>query len=965
MYPSKDVIFYSADVHSNDIARSRMEVFKQFLEEKKGTVILSIDGLVDKLLSPALIKESVIEVMTGEVLETKNLGQKLVYMGYKRVDQAESRGQFTIRGGIIDIYPLTEKEMVRIELWGDEVDSIRNVNSETQRSTNEIESVSIYPAREIVVTDDSIAGAIKSIKKDYDKTAKFFDKGEGEYRSRLESHYEDLIYKVKGEGNFNGIEGNVHYYYKDLVTLFDYFDKPILYLDEPLRIKDRLKSLHKEFGESMRSRYEKGYLLKSQVDVLHKDSELIHQMEKFPVVNLSTLSHKDGLIHPKHKVEMQVRSVSPYHNSFDLLIKDIQSWVNRNYKVMLLSASKTRANRMIEMLRDRDIKAYPLFDMNKEMTDGMVAVSYGSLHKGFEYPQIQMVVLTETELVGKQKKKRRKKFKDGKKLSGFNELKPGDYVVHENHGVGVFKGIEKIEIDGIGKDFIKISYKDDGNLYVATTQLDVIQKYISAEGKKPRINKLGTSEWKKTKARVKGAVEEIAKDLTVLYAKRESKIGHIYGADTMWQKEFEEMFPYDETDDQLTAIDDTKKDMESKKIMDRLICGDVGYGKTEVAIRAAFKAVQDGKQVAYLVPTTILAQQQYNNFVQRMKDFPVSVEMLSRFRTAKEQKKIIEDMRKGLVDIVIGTHRLVSKDITFNDLGLLIVDEEQRFGVKHKETIKTMKDTVDVITLTATPIPRTLHMSLIGIRDMSVLEDPPEERHPIQTYVLEYNDELVKDAIYRELARNGQVYYVHNRVKDIDEVAAKIAKAVPEANVSFAHGQMSERELENIMFDFIGGNIDVLVATTIIETGLDISNVNTMIVNNADHMGLSQLYQLRGRVGRSNRVAYAYLMYKRDKVLREIAEKRLEAIREFTEFGAGFKIAMRDLEIRGAGNLLGAKQHGHMDAVGYDLYCKMLEKEVNALKDDTTVTEDFETLVDINIDAYIPGTYIDDEIRKN
>lgn len=964
LYPAKDVIFYSADVHSNDIAQARMNVFRQLMEEKKGTVILSADALVDRLLSPERIKETVIECMVGENLETTGLGQRLIYMGYKRVEQVENRGQFTIRGGIIDIFPLTERDMVRIELWGDEVDSIRKVNAETQRSTTSLEAVSIYPAREIVVTDAGIKAAIKNIEKDFKATLKAFDGADPEYRERLERHYDDLIYKVKGEGNFNGIEGNVHYYYDDLVTVFDYFDEPMVFLDEPLRVKERFGTLFGEFNESMRGRYEKGYLLKKQVDVLHRESELIKQMEKRPLVILSTLSHKESLIHPKHKVEVQVRSTNPYHNSFDMLIKDIKYWLDHNYRIMLLSASKTRAERMSNMLRDRDIKAHTMFDKDGELAPGVVTVSYGSLHKGFEYPQIQTVVLTETELVGKQKKKRKKKFKDGKKLQSFNDLKPGDYVVHENHGVGVFKGTEKIEIDGIAKDFIKISYKDDGNLYVATTQLDVIQKYISAEGKKPRINKLGSSEWKKTKARVKGAVEEIAKELTTLYAKRESKKGHQYAKDSMWQQEFEEMFPYDETDDQLTAIEETKKDMESDGIMDRLICGDVGYGKTEVAIRAAFKAVQDGKQVAYLVPTTILAQQQYNNFVQRMKDFPVKVEMLSRFRTASEQRKIIENLRKGLVDIVIGTHRLVSKDIIFKDLGLLIVDEEQRFGVKHKETIKHMKDTVDVITLTATPIPRTLHMSLIGIRDMSVLEDPPEERHPIQTYVLEHNDELIKDAIYRELGRNGQVYYVHNRVKDIDEVAAKIAKLVPEANVSFAHGQMSERELENIMFDFIGGNIDILVATTIIETGLDISNVNTMIISNADHMGLSQLYQLRGRVGRSNRVAYAYLMYKRDKVLREVAEKRLEAIREFTEFGAGFKIAMRDLEIRGAGNLLGAKQHGHMDAVGYDLYCKMLEKEVNALKSDSEVEATFDTVVDINVDAFVPGTYIEDEIRK-
>ena len=964
LYPSKDLIFYSADVHSNDIAAARMKTYKALIEEGKGTVVLSIDGLLDRLLERTVLEDSIIRCKVGSVLPTDTLGLKLIYMGYKRVDQVENRGQFTIRGGIIDIFPLTEKEMVRIELWGDEVDAIRKVNSETQRSTDPLDQVDIYPAREIVVNDEAIKRAVKAIDKDYKSTTTSFQAAPQEVLDRLQRQYEDLRHRIKSEGNFNGIEGNVHYYYKKLVSLLDYFEAPVVYLDEPARINERLDNLNKEFGESMRGRYEKGYLLKSQIDVLHNRSSLVKQMEHQPVVSLSTLDHKDVFVHSPYKVEMLVRSVNPYHNSFDSLIKDMTYWLEHDYRIMLLSGSKTRANRMVEMLRERDIKAYTYFEQEGAIEKGTVAVSYGSLHKGFEYPHIRLVVMTETELVGKAKKKRKKKFKDGKRIDSFSELKPGDYVVHENHGVGVFKGVEKIEIDGIAKDFIKISYKDDGNLYIATTQLDVIQKYVSAEGKKPRLNKLGTGEWKKTKARVKGAVEEIAKDLVALYAKREAKEGHIYSEDTLWQKEFEEMFPYDETDDQISAIEETKKDMESRRIMDRLVCGDVGYGKTEVAIRAAFKAVQDGKQVAYLVPTTILAQQQYNNFVQRMKDFPVKVEMLSRFRTPREQKKIMEDMKKGLVDVIIGTHRLLSKDIGFRDLGLLIVDEEQRFGVKHKEGIKQMKETVDVLTLTATPIPRTLHMSLIGIRDMSVLEDPPEERHPIQTYVMEHNDELIKDAIYRELGRQGQVYYVSNRVKDIDEVAAKISLMVPEANVSFAHGQMSERELENIMFDFINGDIDVLVATTIIETGLDISNVNTMIIQDADRMGLSQLYQLRGRVGRSNRVAYAYLMYKRDKVLREVAEKRLEAIREFTEFGAGFKIAMRDLEIRGAGNLLGARQHGHMDAVGYDLYCKMLEKEVSALKNHGVVAEDFETTIELSVDAFIPPTYIGDEVRK-
>ena len=544
------------------------------------------------------------------------------------------------------------------------------------------------------------------------------------------------------------------------------------------------------------------------------------------------------------------------------------------------------------------------------------------------------------------------------------DLNIGDYVVHENHGLGVYKGIEKIEVDKVEKDYIKIEYSGGDNLYILATQLDMIQKYAGADAKRPKLNKLGGQEWHRTKSRVRGAVKDLAEDLLKLYAARQSQEGFAYGPDTIWQREFEEAFPYEETDDQLSAIEATKKDMESKRIMDRLICGDVGYGKTEVAIRAAFKAVQDGKQVALLVPTTILAQQHYNTFVQRMKDYPVVIRTMSRFRTKTEQAETVKELKKGMVDILIGTHRILSKDIEFKNLGLLIVDEEQRFGVAHKEKIKKLRENVDVLTLSATPIPRTLHMSLIGIRDMSTLSEPPMDRMPVQTYVMEYNEEMVREAIAREIGRGGQVYYVFNRVNGIVEMTAAIQKLAPDAEVAFAHGQMSERELEKVMYRFINGEIDVLVSTTIIETGLDISNVNTMIIHDADRLGLSQLYQLRGRVGRSNRTAYAFLLYRRNTVLREVAEKRLAAIREFTEFGSGFKIAMRDLEIRGAGNLLGQQQSGHMESFGYDLYCKMLNEAVLKLKGETVTKDDFETVMDLNLDAYIPASYIKNEIQK-
>ena len=646
-----------------------------------------------------------------------------------------------------------------------------------------------------------------------------------------------------------------------------------------------------------------------------------------------------------------------------MLTQDLKRLKRNGYRVVLLSGSRTRARRLAEDLRDYDLSSYYSEDMEREVQPGEIMTAYGHITEGYEYPLLKFTVIAESDIFGNVKKKKKRKIYEGRKIQSFSELKPGDYVVHENHGLGIYQGIEKIEVDRVAKDYMKIAYDKGGNLYIPATQLDLIQKYASADAKKPKLNRLGSQDWVKTKTRVRGAVKEIAKDLVELYAARQNQEGFVYGKDTVWQKEFEEMFPFEETEDQLLAIEAVKRDMESPKIMDRLICGDVGYGKTEIAIRAAFKAVQESKQVVYLVPTTILAQQHYHTFQQRMRDFPVRVDLMCRFRTSAQQKKTIEDTKKGLVDIVIGTHRVLSDDLKFKDLGLLIIDEEQRFGVQHKEKIKKLKENVDVLTLTATPIPRTLHMSLIGIRDMSVLEEAPQDRMPIQTYVMEYNDEMVREAIERECARSGQVYYVYNRVEDIAEIAAHIQKLVPDVNVAFAHGQMREQELERIMCDFIDGEIDVLVSTTIIETGLDISNVNTMIIHDADRLGLSQLYQLRGRVGRSNRMAYAFLLYRRDKMLKEIAEKRLAAIREFTDLGSGFKIAMRDLEIRGAGNLLGAQQHGHMEAVGYDLYCKMLNEAVKHLKGEME-EEDYTTTIDLNIDAYIPDTYISNEYQK-
>lgn len=969
LYPAKDLLFYSADIHGNLMTRQRMQVIKHLIEDESGVVITTVDGLMDRLLSLSELKNHLIYLKSGQILDIEMMKKRLVSLGYERMAQVEGMGQFSIHGGIIDIFSITEELPWRIELWDDEIDSIRSFDIESQRSIDRIDNITIYPATELVVENEQIeAGIIK-----LEKEAKKYEEGLREQMKTEEAHRIHGIIHELTEGLREGWQaGNkdafISYFSENTVSFMEYFtpEKSAVFMDEPGRLKEKSETVEAEFRESMIHRLEKGYLLPGQTELLYQARETLAKVQRKNTMIISGLEQKFPGIVPLKRYNMTVKNVSSYQNNFEMLIKDLKRWKKEKYRIILLSGSRTRASRLAGDLREYDLSAFCTDDSARDVLPGEILVTYGNLHRGFEYPLIKFLVITEGDMFGAEKKKRKKKKTsyEGKRIQSFSELSVGDYVVHEDHGLGVYKGIEKIERDMVTKDYIKIEYGDGGNLYLPATRLDGIQKYAGADAKKPKLNKLGGTEWKKTKTRVRGAVENIAKDLVELYAARRDAVGFQYGEDTVWQREFEEMFPYEETDDQLDAIEATKADMESTKIMDRLICGDVGYGKTEIALRAAFKAIQEGKQVVYLVPTTILAQQHYNTFVQRMKDFPVRVDMMSRFRTASEQKKTLEDLKKGLVDVVIGTHRVLSKDVIFKNLGLLIIDEEQRFGVTHKEKIKKIKENVDVLTLTATPIPRTLHMSLIGIRDMSVLEEPPVDRIPIQTYVMEYNDEMVREAIHRELARNGQVYYVYNRVNDIDEVANHVAALVPDANVVFAHGQMREHELERIMLDFINGEIDVLVSTTIIETGLDISNANTMIIHDADRMGLSQLYQLRGRVGRSNRTSYAFLMYKRDKMLKEEAEKRLQAIREFTELGSGIKIAMRDLEIRGAGNVLGAEQHGHMEAVGYDLYCKMLNEAVLALRGQHKENSDFETVVDCDIDAYIPSGYIKNEYQK-
>lgn len=975
LYPAKDLIFFQADIHGNQLIKERVKTLRRLMERKPLTIVTTYAAM----MTPMSLWDrdtDVIDMERGGTLNESKLAERLVAFGYEKSYQVDSPGQFSIRGGIVDIFDLTEENPYRIELWGDEIESIRSFDILSQRSIEKLESISVFPATEFVLDDARIRAGLKKLEAEAAKQEKLFrDAFRTEEAHRISSQMKELREQLLEFKSKVNLEGYIRYFYEDTVTMPELLQQmaakfgganagPVVFLEEPARIREQADAVELEFRESMVQRAEKGYILPGQMNLLYSGEEIAAKLLGGSVVTISTMDFKGGYWKPEIKMDISARSIAPYNNSFEALVRDLKQFKRKGYRVLLLSGSRTRAKRLAEDLRDQELTAVYTEDPQREVQAGEVVTYYGHVKKGFEYPLLKFVVVSETDIFGAEKKKKKaKKLYQGQKIKDFNELKIGDYVVHESHGLGIYQGIEKVEMSGVIKDYIKIEYRDGGNLYVLATGLDVIQKYASAEAKKPKLNKLGSKEWERTKTKVRGAVGEVAKDLVELYAARQASAGYQFGKDTVWQREFEEMFPFEETEDQLNAIADTKADMESTKIMDRLICGDVGYGKTEIAIRAAFKAVQEGKQVVYLVPTTILAQQHYTTFVQRMKDFPIRVELMSRFRTPAEIKKTVADLQKGMVDIVIGTHRVLSDDVKFKDLGLLVIDEEQRFGVAHKEKIKKLKENVDVLTLTATPIPRTLHMSLIGIRDMSVLEEAPEDRLPIQTFVCEYNEELVREAISRELAREGQVYYVYNRVNNIADVAAQIGNLVPEAAVAFAHGQMKEHELEKIMFDFINGEIDVLVSTTIIETGLDISNVNTIIIHDSDNMGLSQLYQLRGRVGRSNRTAYAFLMYKRDKMLKEVAEKRLAAIREFTDLGSGFKIAMRDLEIRGAGNLLGVRQHGHMEAVGYDLYCKMLNEAVQTLKG-VAVAEDFATLIDLDVDAFIPPSYIVNEVQK-
>jgi transcription-repair coupling factor (superfamily II helicase) len=852
----------------------------------------------------------------------------------------------------------------RIELFDDEIDSIRTFNTETQRSIEKVYNIDIFPAKEIILSEENLNKGYKAIEEDLNNSLKSLKgKKNSECAEKIKSIVNNNLELLKQSWTFETIDSYLNYFYEKPSTFFEYIKEAFIIVDDVQRCIGKFESVYSEFNENYENFLSRGNILPRQGELLLPKDIVIEQLKHKTSVTISAIAKRTEELSPRSIVSFSEITLHNYHGQLDLLIEDIRLKKKEGYKTLILSGTKSRGERLINTLKDRDIESV-YRDIISEIKDGEVVVTYGSILKGFEYPDIKICVISDKGVFGESKRKIRKRPKKGvAKIKSFTDLKLGDYVVHVNHGIGVYKGIKQLEVKGHKKDYLKLEYLSNDILYVPVEQLDMVQKYIGGEGKSPKVNKLGGSEWTKTKRKVKKSIQDIAEGLIKLYAARSVVKGHKYSADTPWQSQFEEEFPFQETPDQLTAIEEIKLNMESDKPMDRLLCGDVGYGKTEVAVRAAFKAIMEGKQVAFLVPTTILAKQHFSNMKQRFASFPIKIDMVSRFRTPTQQKKTIQALKEGNVDVIIGTHRLLQKDVKFKDLGLLIVDEEQRFGVTHKEKIKNLKKNIDVLTLSATPIPRTLHMSLTGVRDISVIETPPEDRYPIQTYVVEFNDQLIRDAIIREISRGGQVYFVYNRVETIKDMASYISKLIPEARVAIGHGQMTERELENVMIDFMEKKYDILVCTTIIETGIDIQNVNTMIIYDSDKMGLSQLYQLRGRVGRSDRIAYAYFTYRKDKVLTEVAEKRLKAIKEFTELGSGFKIAMRDLEIRGAGNMMGSAQHGHMSTVGYDLYCRMLEDTISKVRGDLD-QEPIETTVDIKVDAYIPDNYIKDETQK-
>ena len=959
-YPVQDIMTEEFSTQSPQLMSERVRTLTALAQNEKGLFIVPLNGL-KKWQTPIDIWQAhQIHLHIGQDIDVAHLLQQLVNMGYRRESVVSHIGEFSVRGGIIDIYPLIG-EPVRIELFDTEVDSIRDFDIETQRSNNNLDGVSITSASDYVITDDVIKHLQSNLKAAYEDTR---PKIETSVRNDLKETYESFNLIDTTAVDHQLLRRLVAFMYETPATLIDYFQQDaIVVVDEYNRIKETEETLTTEVEDFIHNLIESGNGFIGQTFMQYDGFE--HLLTHFPVAYF-TLFTSSMTVKLADIIKFSCKPVQQFYGQYDIMRSEFQRYVQNDYTIVVLVETETKVERIQAMLNEMHIPTVK--NIHSGIASGQAIVTEGSLSEGFELPYMQLVVITERELFKTKQKKQRKRSKtisNAEKIKSYQDLKVGDYVVHVHHGVGRYLGVETLEVGDVHRDYIKLQYKGTDQLFVPVDQMDQVQKYVASEDKSPKLNKLGGSEWKKTKAKVQQSVEDIAEELIALYKEREMSVGYQFGEDTAEQQAFELDFPYELTPDQAKSIEEIKADMELQKPMDRLLCGDVGYGKTEVAIRAAFKAVMEGKQVAFLVPTTILAQQHYETLIERMQDFPVEIQLVSRFRTAKEVRKTKEGLKSGYVDIVVGTHKLLSKDIRYKDLGLLIVDEEQRFGVRHKERIKTLKTNVDVLTLTATPIPRTLHMSMLGVRDLSVIETPPENRFPVQTYVLEQNTNFIKEALERELSRDGQVFYLYNKVQSIYEKREQLQTLMPEASIAVAHGQMTERDLEETMLSFINGDYDILVTTTIIETGVDVPNANTLIIEEADRFGLSQLYQLRGRVGRSSRIGYAYFLHPTNKVLTETAEDRLQAIKEFTELGSGFKIAMRDLNIRGAGNLLGKQQHGFIDSVGFDLYSQMLEEAVNEKRGITEETPDTpEVEMVLNLDAYLPAEYIQNEQAK-
>ena len=949
--PEEEQLFLKFEAKSHGTLDQRLAAMRALLSGENCIVVAPVLGAVKKLAPHRIFQENNLTFKLGTEEDLETIKKKLTYMGYERTSFIESKGQYGIRGGIVDIYPADSEYPYRIEFFDTEIDSIRTFDPVTQRSIENLKVVEIYPAEQMVQEENLFRQAAEKLSKAYDHYAKRLD---AEAKERLLQRKLELLEFIDHASNIQLLENYIHYFYEDTEYLWDYMDPagPVI-LEDPDRIREVLSLREKENKEDFKTLLERGEAIPSDFKVYPNISDL-ERLTSRSCLYLFTPFQKQvrGFDRLSASLQIQSKQAPVFNGKMDFLETELKRYLKLEYDITMVCSTDERAENLKNFIER--------FDFNKK-----IRFSRGTLLSGLEYPEEKSIYLSDGDIFTTQKhKKARSSEKRGKPIKTFSDIRKGDYVVHENHGIGKFIGVEQLVIQNVRKDYLKIRYAGEDMLYIPVEQMDMIQKYIGVDGSAPKISRLSGGEWKKTKAKAKAAIANMAKELLELSAERKARGGYAFSRDSLWQTEFEDMFPYEETTDQLRCIKEIKADMERPVSMERLLCGDVGYGKTEVAARAVFKCAADGKQAAVLVPTTILANQHYYTFKERFEKFPFKVEMLSRFRNEKQQEQIIEAVKKGGIDVLVGTHRILSKDVAFQDLGLLVIDEEQRFGVQHKEAIKKLKTDVDVLTLSATPIPRTLHMSLVGIKDMSLIEEPPEERYPVQTYVLEQDDEMIRDVVQRELDRDGQIYIVYNRVKGIYKVASQISQMIPEASVAVGHGQMNEKQLEDVMIDFVNHNTNVLVATTIIESGIDIPNVNTIIILDADRFGLSQLYQLRGRVGRSNRMAYAYLMYQKNKVLSELAEKRLRAIKEFTEFGAGFRIAMRDLEIRGAGNLLGTEQHGHMMNIGYELYCKLIDEAVRALGGEIVNPEREETSIEIDVPAFIPETYISDELLK-